>query len=162
MAEVYTTQRPGKRSRNKFIRVDLTPMVDLGFLLITFFVLTTTLQETGITKLILPKDSDSKTLLPESTTLTFILHANDSIGYYDGASPKIIHENFGAMRSIILHKQLQLINSNINKNDLSIIIKPTKESTYKNFIDALDEITISDCRHYFITEPDNVEMAMTY
>ncbi len=162
MAEVYATHKPGNRSAHKFIKVDLTPMVDLGFLLITFFVLTTTLQEAGITKLILPKDAGIKTLLPASATLTFILHRNDSIGYYDGLSTVTKYDNFGAMRTIIHNKQLQLVKSNINTNDLSIIIKPTKESTYKNFIDALDEITISNCRHYFIAEPDNSEMAILY
>jgi biopolymer transport protein ExbD len=160
MADVTTFYKAGKRSLPKFIRVDLTPMVDLGFLLITFFVLTTSLQELKVAKLILPKDTGPETPVGESTTLTFILKSNDSIGYYEGILSAIKYDNFGAMKKIILYKQQQLTHHNINKKDLSIIVKPTKESSYKNFIDALDEITISDCRHYFIADPDNEELAL--
>ncbi len=105
MAELnISNNRSRKKYFHKHIRVDLTPMVDLGFLLITFFILTTTLQEQGVTKLVLPKDSIINTLLPASTTLTFILERSDSIGYYDGLSTEIRYENFASMRSIIRQK----------------------------------------------------------
>lgn len=159
MAEITAnTSTNGRRSFKKFIKIDLTPMVDLGFLLITFFVLTTSLQELKAAKLILPKDTGPETPISDRTSLTFILKSGDSIGYYDGMLSRMKYYNFGAMRKIILDKQLQLTRNNINKNDLSITIKPTKESTYKNFIDALDEVAISDCRHYFIAEPNEEEV----
>lgn len=131
-------------------------MVDLGFLLITFFILTTTMQEHQAIKLILPKDSPITTQVPESKTLTFILNRNDSISYYDGFAKNIRQISFGAMRNIIQQKQISLTNKKINRNDLILIIKPTNESTYKNFIDALDEIYITDCKHYFVAEPETV------
>ncbi|MEJ7671259.1 MAG: biopolymer transporter ExbD [Chitinophagaceae bacterium] len=68
--------------------MDLTPMVDLGFLLITFFILTTTMQSNTVMKLIIPKDSTDSTEVPGSTTLTFILERNDSIGYYEDRQKK--------------------------------------------------------------------------
>ncbi len=161
MAELnISNNRSRKKYFHKHIKVALTPMVDLGFLLITFFILTTTLQEQGVTKLLLPKDSIINTLLPASTTLTFILERSDSIGYYDGLSTEIRYENFASMRSIIRQKQIDMVENNINKHELTLIIKSTTESTYKNFIDALDEITISDCKHYFIAEPGKDELLM--
>ncbi|MEP7252495.1 MAG: biopolymer transporter ExbD [Ginsengibacter sp.] len=154
MAEMITSsKRKGKKHMPKNIRVDLTPMVDLGFLLITFFILTTSLDEKKEMKLLLPKDSKDSTLLEKSTTLTFILKANDSIGYYEGIPREVLHAKFGAMRKVIQQKQASLLNQNINREKLTIIIKPTTESTYQNFIDALDEISINDCEHYFISEP---------
>ena len=93
-----------KRYEHKSLRVDLTPMVDLGFLLITFFILTNTIQQKTELQLILPRDSPVKTLLSASTTLTFILKGNDSIGYYDGFNTNINHAGFALMRKIIQQK----------------------------------------------------------
>ncbi len=74
MTEIISSpKRNGKKYMHRNIRVDLTPMVDLGFLLITFFILTTSLEEQKEMKLFLPKDSPDKTLVEASTTLTFIL-----------------------------------------------------------------------------------------
>jgi len=86
------------------------------------------------------------------------LNKNDSISYYEGFAKHISHSGFGAMRNLIYQKQISLEKRNINKSELIIIIKPTKQSTYKNFIDALDEISISDCKHYFIAEPLKSEL----
>jgi biopolymer transport protein ExbD len=159
MAEINTAiKTSNKKYLHKNIRVDLTPMVDLGFLLITFFILTTTMQQQSVMKLIMPKDSTDSSKVPGSKTLTFILNRNDSIGYYDGQAKQIQHTNFGAMRNIIQQKQNSLTNKHINKNDLIVIIKPTAESTYKNFVDAMDEIYINDCKHYFVAEPEKNEI----
>ena len=163
MAEINTPPKSkGKKYpdsyRDKNIRVDLTPMVDLGFLLITFFILTTTLQANTTMKLIVPKDSPITTNVAETKTMTFILERNDSIGYYDGLAKEIKYAGFGSMRNIIQQKQASLTNDHVNKNELILIIKPTKESSYKNFINALDEIHINDCKHYFIAEPGKDEV----
>ncbi len=153
MAEIITaTKSNRKKYVKKYIRVDLTPMVDLGFLLITFFIITTTLQEQKQMKLLLPKDSTDSTLTGQATTLTFILKGNDSIGFYEGFAKEIRNLKFGSMRNIIQQKQKSLFNNHIDKNKLTIIIKPTAESSYKNFIDALDEVSISDCKHYFVAD----------
>ncbi len=158
MAELNTsTKNTGKKYLHKQIKVDLTPMVDLGFLLITFFILTTTMQEETAMKLIMPKDSLDSTEVARSTTLTFILEKNYSIGYYDGLAKEIHYAGFGTMRSIIQQKQINLINKHIDKNKLILIIKPTAESSYKNFVDALDEVYINNCRHYFVAEPGKNE-----
>ncbi len=108
-------------------------------------------------KLFLPKDSPDSTLVEVSTTLTFILKSNDSIGYYDGLDKEIKYAKFDAIRNIIQQKQKILIDKHIGREKLTLIIKPTAESTYKNFIDALDEVSINDCRHYFIAEPQKGE-----
>lgn len=155
---ISTTIRNRKKYMPKNIRVDLTPMIDLGFLLITFFILTTSLEEQKEMKLLLPKDSTGSTLLGNSTTLTFILKSNDSIGYYDGLAKEIKYAKFGAMRNIIQQKQNSLVTKHIDRNKLTLIIKPTAKSTYQNFIDALDEVSINNCRHYFIAEPGKDEL----
>jgi len=106
MAEIISSSKKSGKYLHQSIRVDLTPMVDLGFLLITFFILTTTMQSNTVMKLIIPKDSTDSTELPGSTTLTIILERNDSIGYYDGQSKKIKYDGFGVMRNIIQQNKL--------------------------------------------------------
>ena len=159
MAEINTSSiSKGKKYLHKNIRVDLTPMVDLGFLLITFFILTTTLQAHTAMRLIMPKDSHDSTEVAVSKTLTFILEGHDSIGYYDVLAKEINYAGFGAMRNIIQQKQASLTNHHINKNEMIVIIKPTKESAYENFVNAMDEIYINDCKHYFVAEPGKNEL----
>lgn len=160
MAEINTSAKnKGKKYLPKSIKVDLTPMVDLGFLLITFFILTTTLQAHTAMRLIIPKDSPDSTEVGVSKTLTFILEGHDSIGYYDGFAKEISCAGFGTMRNIIQQKQVSLTKGHVNKNELVVIIKPTKKSSYKNFVDAMDEIYINDCKHYFVAEPEKNELS---
>src|SRR5215217_3112784 len=75
------------RSKKASTRVDLTAMVDLAFLLITFFILTTTLQKPKAMDLVMPdKDEKNDTTLPvpESRTMTVLLGSNNKLEWYMG------------------------------------------------------------------------------
>ena len=94
MAELDTSgggkHKGGKvRTKKKNTRVDLTAMVDLAFLLITFFILTTTLNKPKAQELIMPdKDDVLKTQLPvpETRTMTLLLGDNDKLEWFVGRS----------------------------------------------------------------------------
>ena len=74
-----------KRINKKNTRVDLTPMVDVGFLLITFFVFTTQLSQPTAMNLNTPYDQvDTKDEICESCVLTLFLQADNTIQYYEG------------------------------------------------------------------------------
>src|SRR5438034_1835893 len=79
---------PGvKKAKKLSTRIDLTPMVDLGFLLITFFIFTTTLAKPTGLKINLPKDVDKpeeQTKTKESGTITFLLGKDNHVFYYEG------------------------------------------------------------------------------
>ena len=89
-----------KRSKKMSTRVDLTPMVDLGFLLITFFMLTTTLAKPQIMALVMPeKDIKKEDVEPvkESKVLTLMLGANDKVYWYEGITePKLDSTDYSA------------------------------------------------------------------
>src|SRR5580700_9358358 len=76
-----------RKSKKLSTRVDLTPMVDLGFLLITFFIYSTTLTRPTAMRLILPADG-TPTNRGESSVITLLLGKNNSIYYYEGIDPK--------------------------------------------------------------------------
>ncbi len=89
-------------------RVDLTPMVDLGFLLITFFIFTTTMSRPTKMILILPKDVPDKErqLARNSAVITILLGKSDGVFYYEGDDPaKIKGSNFRDIRDVILDKK---------------------------------------------------------
>lgn len=156
MAELDTSggghkKGPGvKKSKKLSTRVDLTPMVDLGFLLITFFIFTTTMSQPTALKLILPKDTDDthKMLAKESAVITLLPGKNNQVYYYEGADPSQLKAaNFRSIRSMILDKKRRT-----DPNFFQVILKPTRDATYKNTVDMLDEMTIDDVHHYALVD----------
>ena len=155
MAQLDLSRRHQSTSLSHRVRlnVDLTPMVDLGFLLITFFILTTTLSQPKSTNLIMPKDSTEKILLKESVVLTLRPVRNNSIDYFEGRNESVEnvkHCSYSELRSVIQQKQNEVEKILGNKNESVVIIDPSSESSYKNFVDVMDEIQINDIGHYFV------------
>lgn len=154
------------------MRIDMTPMVDLGFLLITFFVFTTTVSNPTVTDLFMPKDEKviDSSQLPNSLALTFLLTEKNKIFYYNGEfneavkANKIFETNFSeymGIGKVIRDKQKAIEESKKfkeGKNGLMLLIKPAKDANYKNLVDALDEVIINDIKKYAIVEPDKKEV----
>ena len=158
MAEMDTSgggghkKGPGvKKSKKLSTRVDLTPMVDLGFLLITFFIFTTTMSQPTTMPLNLPKDTDKpdeQNKLKESAAFTVMPAKDDKVYYYEGLDPsKIQAGDWKTIRDAILDKKRRT-----DPNDFMIIIKPDKDATYKNTVDMLDEMKIDDVKRYALVD----------
>ena len=197
MAEINTESGGGKKKGKKKVRakkmstrIDFTPMVDLGFLLITFFMLTTTLSKPQTMEINMPvkdKDADS-TKVKESTALTIILSEKDKIYYYFGITdPKVEVTNFSkdGIRKLLLDKnapQVQQINVLKGKFDkkeiteeefkkqsgkvksnpdaLMVLIKADDKAKYKNLIDILDEMQITNVGKYAIVDIQPAELEL--
>jgi biopolymer transport protein ExbD len=152
MAEITTPtsnrKTPGvAKSKKLSTRVDLTPMVDLGFLLITFFIFTTTMSQPTAMRLILPADG-KLTNEPESAVITLLLGQNNNIYYYEGLDPntgKTVDRQ--SIRSILLGKKHRS-----NPDWFEVILKPSKDATYGNTVNILDEMKIDDIHHYVLTD----------
>jgi biopolymer transport protein ExbD len=159
MAELNTGDGDGKkggkvRSKKANSKVDLTAMVDLAFLLITFFMLTTTLSKPQSMPLGLPDKDDDPTKkkdmkVDENRTLTVLLGDNDKMVYYMGllatpiAGPKDISYGKEGIRKELLKRKASVIQYTGNKDKgLIVIIKPSKKSNYRNLVDILDEMAI--------------------
>jgi biopolymer transport protein ExbD len=170
MAELNTGDSGGGkggkvRSKKQNSKVDLTAMVDLAFLLITFFMLTTTLSKPQSMNLGLPSKEDTKEpvsdiKVDENLTLTVMLGANNKLVYYMGlldnpkVGPKTLAYGKDGLRKDLLLRQKEAKDYAIGKGKpdegMIVIIKPSKKSNYKNLIDILDEMAICKVGTYAI------------
>lgn len=163
MAEIETkrTAEKNKRFNKKSTRVDLTPMVDLGFLLLTFFVFTTSLTTPKAMNLIMPYDKDSvNDKICESCVLTVLLDKNNRIKYYEGAveTNTLVKETGYApeeIRTVLMQKKAAVNKARGNGDQFILIIKPSPQSNFKNFVDITDEVTICQIKKYYIDELKN-------
>jgi biopolymer transport protein ExbD len=157
------------RAKKMSTRVDMTPMVDLGFLLITFFMLATTMSKPTSMTLAVPdktdeEDQEKTEPLKASKVLTLFMGSNDDVYYLDGvaadddkaaASLKTTRYGFD-LRSVIFAsaKRINAANPKDEKGNepFVVVIKPTAVSTYKNMVDVLDEMAITKSKRYALVE----------
>lgn len=145
MAELNTSSR----NRKGTPKVDLTAMVDLAFLLITFFMLTTSLSKPVAMDIAKPDKSNPDAVfeLAASRTMTILLGKDNKVAWYMGLAgksrPNI--EGFSEIRHSILNNKTHVAFNHVNdpKKSLMVIIKPTSGATYKNFVDIMDELSVT-------------------
>ena len=168
MAEINnqpTKQKQQTVCNKKSTRVDLTPMVDLGFILVTFFVFTAALSESKAMNLLLPNDNNPAVNddICESCALTFILSKNNIVHYYEGseknASYKLTDYSSNGIRQNIIDKRKRVIQKR-GKDELIIIVKPGEESSFKNLVDVVDECNITVVKRYYLAEPSAADNKM--
>ena len=171
MAELNTGDGGGKdkkvRSKKQNSKVDLTAMVDLAFLLITFFMLTTTLSKPKAMELGLPDKEDPNEInqnikVDENRTMTILLGDNNKLVRYvgllatpvaGGAPKEFTYGKEGIRKELLSRKESVLAYSTAKgkpKNGMIVIIKPSKKSNYRNLIDILDEMGIVEVPTYAI------------
>ena len=152
MAQMVTGNSAQKR---KAPFVDLTPMVDLAFLLIAFFMLTTTLLENNAMVLNMPIDTDDPVAINRDRLMTLLIGANNNIYYYNGdALEELEKTNFNneGLRTL-LYNNNKRVNALFGKEKgLVCIIKLSDEANYQNMVDALDEMVICDVATYAIQD----------
>lgn len=170
---------PGvKKAKKLSTHLDMTPMVDLGFLLITFFIFTTTMSSPTTMELFMPKDTDKddeQNKAKESGALTIMLSKDNHVYYYEGQlkedASNFLSTNFAGIRKVIIDKRKAVIEAHQHdagcekiwaKNngdkkscldkDLVVVIKPGELATYKNTVDILDEMTITNTKRYAMVD----------
>lgn len=137
------------KNKKQTPRVDLTAMVDLAFLLITFFMLTTSLSKPIAMDIVKPdkEDNANQIDLPASRSMTILLGSNNRVAWYMGVAgtsqPNI--EDYHQIRKSIFRNKMKVAAANGNdpKKSLIVIIKPTSGASYKNFVDIMDELNIT-------------------
>jgi biopolymer transport protein ExbD len=170
---------PGvKKAKKLSTRVDMTPMVDLGFLLITFFIFTTTMSSPKALNLNMPKDTQDSTQLnkvAQSGALTILLGKGNVVYYYEGQlennASNFKTSTFTLIRDVIIKKRKAVIAaytgdpkceekakkegkpvSDCADENFVVVIKPDQDATYKNTVDILDEMTINNVKRYAMVD----------
>lgn len=163
MAELQTSESRNRKGlhRNKKLstRVDLTPMVDLGFLLITFFIFTTALSEPSSITLPLPDESetDNPTVTGERKTISLLLNANNTILYYQGSNTNAIQQtdySSNGLRAVLLAKIKQVKTEFGFNAEPVVLIKPLAASSYGNLVNVLDEMMINGVKKYMLLDEE--------
>ena len=192
MAEVEQKDSGGKKKgkqKKMNIRVDFTPMVDMNMLLLTFFMLCTSLSKPQTMEISMP--SNDKTLTEQerdkvaaSRAITLILGSNDRVYYYSGepnyedwtSLQETTYKDDG-LRAMLLYRNQEVVSQirELKKEKIDtkmsdeeydkraaeikdsktapiVIIKATDDATYKNLIDALDEMHICSINRYAIVD----------
>jgi biopolymer transport protein ExbD len=126
-------------------------MTDLAFLLLTFFMLTTTLSKLQTMEIVMPlpaEEQDQEQAVKESKALTLVLADDDKIYWYQGITDAVVDTtSFGENT---LHKLL--VEKNESIEDMVILIKPQDDSHFENLVDILDEMHLSHTNRYAIVD----------
>ena len=168
MAEIQTnnsTKHTGvRRSKKLSTKVDLTPMVDLGFLLITFFIFTSVVAKPTAMDIYIPDEGDSMRT-GNSKTLNIILTGDNEVYYYNGDDLNNMHAtNYSpdGLRAIIRSKKEQVAFKFGDGNETVILLKPTDDASYNNIVDAFDELTINSITRYVLMDVDETEKSLLF
>ncbi|MBP6641120.1 MAG: biopolymer transporter ExbD [Bacteroidia bacterium] len=171
-------QGGARRQRKKSTRIDMTAMVDVAFLLLTFFILTTALASPKAMLLTQPENAEVE--VAQTKLMSILLGADDKILYvtYENGleAPTANSTDFSAegIRAAIqthLNRRADRCPPKSSAEqirasqcwDPMFVIKPSKGSKYKNVIDILDEIKINDALKYALaplTTEDSLLMAL--
>ncbi len=172
MADVQVKDSSGKggkvRSQKQPPHVDLTPMVDLAFLLITFFMLVTTFNKPNVMDLGLPAKPRDETQKPPPTdiklsnSISVLIGKDNRLFWHQQETSTLNADNLNettfdreGIREVIQQAKSRAEDQSI----FTVIIKPTDDAVYKNFVDMLDEMAITESERYGVTDLKPAEQA---
>jgi len=204
MAEIIQNEGHGggkkKRVKKHGTHIDMTPMVDLACLLLTFFMLTTAFNKPKVMQIILPEERNKDDKVPEineARALNVILIGDDKILWYNGLAdpqkpplPTLNETDFSkdGIRKLLLqrnkelYKKIALFKKDVVEGKIVlpqdsvesrilemgrddkvgpiILFKATDEAKYRNFVDIIDEMVITNVVRYTLVDINPVEKMM--
>jgi biopolymer transport protein ExbD len=143
------------------IEIDMNPMVDLAFLLLTFFMLTTTFNQPLVMDIVTPvkpkgDDVINEQPVRESKTLTILLGPENRIFWFMGITdPDIQETDYSAegIREVVSQKQTEI-------EGLVILIKGSEEADYQDLVNILDEMKLLKAERYAVVDIGEADVAL--
>lgn len=172
MASIVENNSGGKgdgkvRAKKQSTAVDMTPLADLGFLLITFFMFTTTFSKPNVMGLNMPPKQEvppPNAKEPEVDTknsISIIIGGDNKLYWHQEDKTKLTAADLfetsyakdGIRNDILAARQRAP-----KPDNFTVIIKPTDESTYENLVNVLDEMEITESSRYGIVDIAPIEV----
>lgn len=158
------TGKKKMRTAKSAPKVDLTAMVDLAFLLITFFMLTTTLNKPAAMDIAMPdksKNNKPPLLIDENRTVTIVLGEGKFMWYHGDFKKPIAFSKKPAnlengLTSVIAQLKAT-ISTMPNTRDMIVLIKPSKEARTKDVVRTIDLLKQQHISRYVIGTPHTDE-----
>lgn len=148
------------RSKKQSTKVDMAPLVDLGFLLITFFMFAATSIKPNVMNLNMPPKIDlpqnvDRPEIKLSNSLTIMIGKDNKLFWHQtdekGLTVETLNETDYSAEGV--RKVITTATQKAEDKDMfTVIIKPTEEASYKNLVDVLDEMAITKSNKYGIVE----------
>jgi biopolymer transport protein ExbD len=159
MADFQPSASGKARRKLSTPRIDLTPMVDLGFLLITFFMYTTTMAKPKVMEIAAPpRDMAGGTAVPAEATLVLLPTADHRIAYYRGTEEATMNlqpcsfNGANSLRRLLEQEsaRVKALPANYSKeaHELHVLIKPDTAAAYEDIVNTLDEMNIAAVPYY--------------
>jgi biopolymer transport protein ExbD len=164
MAELTNKNSRRGSARLAAPRVDLTAMVDLAFLLITFFMLTTTLAKQNAMPLSLPVPDVADGKIADTRAMTILLDDGHQVIWYRGLvanpaeGPAVSTFSSNGIRQEIIRQQ-KYVRHETGK-ELIVIVKPGDKSHYADLVNILDELSNSGVKQHAVADPDKDDLAL--
>jgi len=140
-------RRPARRAG---IRMDMTPMVDIAFLLLIFFMVTTVFRAPQAMEMNLPP-ADSKVEVPESNVMTVFARDDERI-YYRVAKDPLTPVQQKDLRQVF--KDQGRLNP-----ELIIIVKLHPKARYEMMVSLFDELELAEMTRFSLVEMTETEIA---
>ncbi|MFN3425979.1 MAG: ExbD/TolR family protein [Candidatus Thermochlorobacter sp.] len=170
--ESQSSRKKGKKKKTKRVgfSLDMTPMVDVAFLLLTFFMLTTTFSKPNTMEVNLPSKDMSEVKVAESNVLTIRVTEGDKAYWniaFDEPKPFELYDKSGSRPTIssafreLLKTESEKIRQRVGEDVMAIVLKFDKKAQYRNLVDVLDELNILNYKRFSIadfTEQDREEI----
>ena len=121
------------------IRIDMTPMVDVAFLLLIFFMVTTVFRTPQALEINLPPDKDVKIEVAQSKVLSVFVLPDDRAYWRRGEDP------WARSKVADLGAVLQPFKSN---KELVVLIKIDREAKFNNMVDIIDELDLANLTRF--------------
>ncbi|MGJ7031925.1 ExbD/TolR family protein [Niabella hirudinis] len=177
---VARKHRRGVAFRHVYLKIDMTPMVDLGFLLITFFIYTSAMSDPATMNLFMPKDGPP-TGVAATGALTVLIGNNGAVACYeDKLKPdgtNLYSVTPAQLRATLMRKKKEVMAQYIpdaaceakaiaekrspedcRQHKLMVMIKPGENADYKTVVKVLDEMIINKIARYALVKPEPHEL----
>src|SRR5215831_7274389 len=148
MGAVDTPERSSKKGKKKGfgrpkrrlgVRIDMTPMVDVAFLLLIFFMVTTVFRTPQALEINLPPDKDVKVEIKQSNVLSIRVLSDNRAYFKRGDDPWARSDVDGLKKVFGAYK---------NNKDLVVLIQIDRESKFHNMVDIIDELDLANLTRF--------------